>query len=590
MSNLLQHKTLRGGGKLLGLILCLLVVLFSCENRSVQPSTLEVVVNDTLSGLSKTIQPDESVLGDSKGIDAYRIVVTPDNSTSSVADTGVVSKGCDMLLDSVAPGDYAFTVSGYINGHLVAKTDNDITISGSETSVTLALKDIASGNAGDLTLDIYLPYDCSGYDAVSTITVTFTDGNVYKTTFSVLTGHITEGSDDSGDYIKVVIPSGEAVWTTDGVALAALPAGIGEMVLSLSYDGETAESRAYCTLWSGVGLTGSMDMRSGEDALIKWQYINLPENSDSLFSAGFSQVAYGNGCFALVEESHLTSEHGSDSDFAMYDGNEWEYDKVNASSVGDLAYGNGVFVSVSWYGHEIEFSEHDGLFYGDNISGYQLGSQNVDIFVPKAGDPTAVVGIFSSPDGKTWTREYRSDNNIDDNAHALLMNDKTVFFQYRLDSTDYPAGLYSITRKAKNTYTLELVTTSSPPNDDTVWTFYVKNKEYVMFGKNESGFKLFCRNDSSQWQQIDIPSAISSLIITKGDPNPYKVSPFFKSDGNLLVCIGSDGDVVYTTDGNEWVQSTKLEVGTILDFEYFDKRFVVLGTEGIAYFDSSSAV
>ena len=79
----------------------ILVVLFSCENRSVQPSTLEVVVNDTLSGLSKTIQPDESVLGDSKGIDAYRIVVTPDNSTSSVADTGVVSKGCESTAISL---------------------------------------------------------------------------------------------------------------------------------------------------------------------------------------------------------------------------------------------------------------------------------------------------------------------------------------------------------------------------------------------------------------------------------------------------------------------------------------------------------
>ena len=174
-----------------------------------------------------------------------------------------------MLLDSLAPGAYTFTVSGYINGHLVAETDNDITISGSETSVTLSLKDIASGNAGDLTLIVYLPYDCSGYDATSSITVTFTDGAVYKTTFGELSGHITEGSDEDGDYIEVVIPSGEALWTTGGVA-SALPAGVGEMVLSLSYDGETSESRAYCTLWSGVGLTGRVDMRSGEDALISF--------------------------------------------------------------------------------------------------------------------------------------------------------------------------------------------------------------------------------------------------------------------------------------------------------------------------------
>ena len=480
-----------------------------------------------------------------------------------------------MLLVSVAPGDYTFTVSGYINGHLVAETDNDITISGSETSVTLALKDIAKGNAGDLTLVVYLPYDCSGFDASSTITVTFTDGAVYTTTFGELSGHITEGSDDSGDYIEVVIPSGEALWTTGGVT-SALPAGVGEMVLSLSYDGEIAESRAYCTLWDGVGLTGKVDMKRGEVSFFQWCFLDLPESLE------YDQIGYGNGCFLLTEKHNSDNELSYVYSYAMRSVDSGWKIKEFDYYISDITFFKNQFVCVNMGAYSGSIVYFDGYLYGDNasstfgMSSVLVSPSDISQYTAKAGDPDATVSLYRSADGLSWERLYITPSHMDDPFHPLIAGNSIVFFQNRYTrDTSSTSDLYFYTY-SNNILNESLILKDSDYMD----SFYVNGKVYILVTHREGEFPNYIRE-----KRYYSKSQNSELIRESAVPIMYTIDEeyWLESNGDIVICVFESGKIYYTSNGYEWIEQTPLEVGSIYDVDYSDGRILVLGTTGIAY-------
>ena len=202
-------------------------------------------------------------------IDGYRIIVSDDSTT--IADSGVFS-GSEAVLSGIVPGDYTFTVEGYIGSALVASTATHGSVGKENTSLSLPLKDIAPGNIASLSFRVYAPYD-GEYDHTSdSLKIMYSAGG--ETTLTIADGTLTfagEGSDDKGTYWSYRV--------TD----AALSAGMAEIVFRAEdAEGKAIECHDFGVFFPDIGYEAVLDGQKGMGQVATPVISLIDESADSI--------------------------------------------------------------------------------------------------------------------------------------------------------------------------------------------------------------------------------------------------------------------------------------------------------------------
>ena len=209
MVNVLHRNIMRDIAVALLLIVAVLLSLTACVDKSTDAGLITVVIDNSLNDASKTISYDGSLTDGAVDINAYRVLIS-DEAGTAIADSGVQSE-TEFVLSGIVPGTYDFTVQGIISGagnnYVIAESTETHTVT-ANARIAVALKDAASGTAGDITLKVYAPF-AGEYDP-SQVRFTIT-GDGWKKTF-VLPGdseakYMGSGTDENGAYWTYLIQS-----------------------------------------------------------------------------------------------------------------------------------------------------------------------------------------------------------------------------------------------------------------------------------------------------------------------------------------------------------------------------------------------
>ncbi len=168
--------------------------------------------------------------------------------------------------------------------------------------------------------------------------------------------------------------------------------------------------------WLSFTLVWLLPISLRADALDNWTRGQMVTNPTIYRGASLAGVTYGNGRFVAVG-SYPGDDYGLVQ--TSEDGLTWTNyttSDISILDLGDVAYGNGVFVTVgydgyagyniysstngiNWSAHLSKVSNVTSITYGGGL--FVAGSDGLSPGYPSAG--TTNRNIFTSPDGITWT-------------------------------------------------------------------------------------------------------------------------------------------------------------------------------------------
>jgi hypothetical protein len=307
----------------------------------------------------------------------------------------------------------------------------------------------------------------------------------------------------------------------------------------------------------------------------KKQRSGISGGRDENHSRTLSRVAYGNGKFVVVGGSGII--------LTSSDGTKWSRKSSPSTlSLYGLTFGNGIFVAVGDNGTILTSS--DG-----NSWNQQAPQDSPWLFCVAYGNGTFVAaggGVFTSPDGITWTPiipAYPSTGWLYDATFAnnifVMVGGKGIMTSPDGDTWTVSSneGYQGVTF-ANNTFVavggFSRIATSS---DAITWTmrephFTIQGLSSVTYGRNRF---------VAVWGEYDGATATShdGITWTQSILTEHPLSGVAYGN-DTFVAVGYQGTILTSSDGITWVQIPSVTWENLYGITFGNNTFVAVGSVG----------
>ncbi|MBE6060760.1 MAG: hypothetical protein E7215_11395 [Clostridium sulfidigenes] len=237
----------------------------------------------------------------------------------------------------------------------------------------------------------------------------------------------------------------------------------------------------------------------------------------------------------------------------------------------DIAYGNGIYVLVGDNGYiSTSTNLHD---WTERINPASIGNKKL-MYIIYDGNPKRFIAvgehmtILTSNDGITWTKRIKYDISNNRTAISIIFdNSKSRFILYWKDRTSpYSRGcMYS-------------------DNNGDNWSNIIDFGYYGAIGEDCIKFKnLFITVGYGQDDSGNIPIRTSNTGIDNF-AGRYGNTPFYgickKEDNSIAIAVGSNCNIVKSTDGVNWIQKHYESNYYLYSVIYYKNTFYAVGSSG----------
>lgn len=355
-------------------------------------------------------------------------------------------------------------------------------------------------------------------------------------------------------------PYGTVMRSTDGVAWKALSKFGGYHLTAIDWDGSK-----YVMFGSNTEFAMNLYGRPSEGFIssdgLTWTKLDFDPGET------ICQLVWGEAGFVAIGNKHI---------FTSKDGENWTTSRsLNNEYFADtLSYVNGSYFITSEYDQKFVLVSKDGQNWSSKT--YNSSAAIHDMVWTGKQYLGVGNGIYTSPDGFTWTKQAKSPSG------AELM------------TITHGHGIYVITGATDQTNGVNKNVAYSS-KDGVTWKktdlSYLHANIYIVYPV-ASGFAGIGSNDRQ-----DFPDSTYALYTKDGSSWSYRLTGSqtggelggIATNGKRTVAVGLDGNVIYTDDGTTWrggspfAYRDRLGRPNLYDVVWGANKFAATGHNGIYY-------